>query len=114
MVLQHVDRPFIVIMKLLQRTWVLVTDLGGRAGGTTESADRGYLRTSTDDQHLGIDAQLATLERICGERGCEIVLTFSEHESGGDNQRLELINGGKGDITNIDRLRGEGASWPCT
>jgi DNA invertase Pin-like site-specific DNA recombinase len=51
----------------------------------------GYLRTSTDDQRLGIDAQRATLERIAGDRGCEIVRTFTEHESGGNNERPELL-----------------------
>jgi DNA invertase Pin-like site-specific DNA recombinase len=51
----------------------------------------GYLRTSTDDQLLGIDAQRETLERIASERGCEIVRTFVEHESGGDNERVELV-----------------------
>jgi DNA invertase Pin-like site-specific DNA recombinase len=50
----------------------------------------GYRRTSTDDQRLGIDAQQTTLERIASERGCKIVRTFTEHESGGDNGRPEL------------------------
>jgi DNA invertase Pin-like site-specific DNA recombinase len=50
----------------------------------------GYYRTSTDDQRLGIEAQQATLARIAAERGCEIVRTFVEHESGGDNTRVEL------------------------
>jgi DNA invertase Pin-like site-specific DNA recombinase len=49
-----------------------------------------YLRTSTDDQKLGIEAQQSTLKRIAGERACEIVRTFVEHESGGDNTRVEL------------------------
>ncbi len=49
-----------------------------------------YLRTSTDDQRLGIDAQQATLGRIAADRDCEIVRTFVEHESGGDNARPEL------------------------
>jgi DNA invertase Pin-like site-specific DNA recombinase len=50
----------------------------------------GYYRTSTVDQRLGMDAQIATLKRISEERGCEIVRTFLEHESGGDNARVEL------------------------
>lgn len=50
----------------------------------------GYYRTSTDDQRLGIDAQQATLHRIAAERGFDIVRTFTEHESGGDNARVEL------------------------
>ena len=50
----------------------------------------GYLRTSTDDQLLGIDAQRATLQRIAAECHAEIVRTFTEHESGGNPERLEL------------------------
>jgi DNA invertase Pin-like site-specific DNA recombinase len=50
----------------------------------------GYLRTSTDDQRLGIEAQRATLDRLAAERGCEVVRIFVEHESGGDNTRREL------------------------
>ena len=50
----------------------------------------GYRRTSTDDQRLGIDAQTATLTRIANERGCTLMKTFTEHESGGDNARPEL------------------------
>jgi DNA invertase Pin-like site-specific DNA recombinase len=49
-----------------------------------------YLRTSTDDQRLGIDAQEATMHRIARERACDIVRTFTEHETGGDNTRPEL------------------------
>jgi DNA invertase Pin-like site-specific DNA recombinase len=49
-----------------------------------------YRRTSTDDQRLGIVAQEATLNRIATERNCEIVRTFTEHESGGDIARVEL------------------------
>jgi DNA invertase Pin-like site-specific DNA recombinase len=49
-----------------------------------------YLRTSTDDQLLGIDAQRATLHRIAKERAGRIIKTFTEHESGGDDTRPEL------------------------
>jgi DNA invertase Pin-like site-specific DNA recombinase len=49
-----------------------------------------YRRTSTDDQRLGIVAQEATLKRIAIERRCDIVRTFTEHESGGDVERIEL------------------------
>jgi DNA invertase Pin-like site-specific DNA recombinase len=49
-----------------------------------------YLRTSTDDQILGIDAQRATLQRITKERAGRILKTFEEHESGGDDTRPEL------------------------
>jgi DNA invertase Pin-like site-specific DNA recombinase len=49
-----------------------------------------YRRTSTDDQRLGIDAQDATVRRIAAERRCPVVKTFTEHESGGNNERPEL------------------------
>jgi DNA invertase Pin-like site-specific DNA recombinase len=49
-----------------------------------------YLRTSTDDQLLGIDAQRATLHRIAKERAGRIIKTYTEHESGGDSSRPEL------------------------
>jgi len=50
----------------------------------------GYLRTSTDDQLLGIDAQESTLWRIAREKKCEIARVFIEHESGGNSERIEL------------------------
>jgi DNA invertase Pin-like site-specific DNA recombinase len=50
----------------------------------------GYRRTSTDDQRLGIEAQNTTLQRVAQERGCDLVKTFTEHESGGRNDRPEL------------------------
>jgi DNA invertase Pin-like site-specific DNA recombinase len=49
-----------------------------------------YLRTSTDDQRLGIDAQRATAERIAADRNCKIARVYVEHESGGDNGRPQL------------------------
>jgi DNA invertase Pin-like site-specific DNA recombinase len=50
----------------------------------------GYLRTSTDDQILSIDAQKETLARIASSRGCRLVRTYTEHESGGNCDRVEL------------------------
>jgi DNA invertase Pin-like site-specific DNA recombinase len=50
----------------------------------------GYLRTSTDDQLLGIDAQEARLKQIAREKHGTIDSVFVEHESGGDNARPEL------------------------
>jgi len=49
-----------------------------------------YKRTSTDDQRLGIQAQEEKLQQIARDRGARIVKTFTEHESGGDNERPEL------------------------
>lgn len=49
-----------------------------------------YKRTSTDDQRLGIEAQDQKLRQIATERRGQIVKTFVEHESGGDNTRPEL------------------------
>lgn len=50
----------------------------------------GYLRTSTDDQLLGIDAQEVRTRQIAIEKQCDIACTFTEHESGGDCERPEL------------------------
>lgn len=50
-----------------------------------------YYRTSTDDQKLGIEAQRETASRIAMVRGCQVVREFTEHESGGDNDRPELV-----------------------
>ena len=49
-----------------------------------------YLRTSTDDQRLGIDAQRETVSRIARDRKMEVDRQFMEHESGGNNERPEL------------------------
>ena len=62
----------------------------GRAMKTRNCKLVPYRRTSTDDQKLGIEAQDATINRIAAERGCEIVRVFTEHESGGKNDRPEL------------------------
>jgi len=50
----------------------------------------GYLRTSTDDQLLGIDAQEHRLRDIARRNACDIDQVFIEHESGGNNDRPEL------------------------
>lgn len=50
----------------------------------------GYLRTSTDDQLLGIDAQGARVNEIAHKFKCNIDSVFTEHESGGNNERPEL------------------------
>jgi DNA invertase Pin-like site-specific DNA recombinase len=50
----------------------------------------GYLRTSTQDQLLGIDAQRERVELIARHRRCHVARWFTEHESGGDNTRPEL------------------------
>src|SRR5690242_9049549 len=50
----------------------------------------GYLRTSTDDQLLGIDAQQDRLKDIARRNACDIDQVFIEHESGGHNDRPEL------------------------
>lgn len=50
----------------------------------------GYLRTSTDDQLLGIEAQRARVEEIAREKGCTRDREYIEHESGGDNARPQL------------------------
>jgi len=71
-----------------------------------------YYRTSTDDQKLGIDAQARTAHAIATERGCEIVREFTEHESGGNNDRPELSKairharrvGGVLVVAKLDRL----------
>lgn len=50
----------------------------------------GYRRTSTDDQLLGIEAQDRRLDEIAREKACDVVRTFTEHESGGNAERPEL------------------------
>jgi DNA invertase Pin-like site-specific DNA recombinase len=55
-----------------------------------EFANERDLRTSTDDQKLGIDAQRDTIQRIAVYRKAEVVRAFTEHESGGNNERPEL------------------------
>ena len=50
----------------------------------------GYLRTSTEDQLLGIEAQEERLRDIARRNTCDIDQVFIEHESGGNNDRPEL------------------------
>jgi DNA invertase Pin-like site-specific DNA recombinase len=50
----------------------------------------GYLRTSTRDQLLSIDAQRDKVEAIARARGCAVDRWFTEHESGANNDRPEL------------------------
>jgi DNA invertase Pin-like site-specific DNA recombinase len=50
----------------------------------------GYLRTSTDDQLLGIDAQDSRLRKLAEEYQCDIAKVFTEHESGANIKRVEL------------------------
>jgi DNA invertase Pin-like site-specific DNA recombinase len=50
----------------------------------------GYLRTSTDDQLLGIDAQDSRLRKLAEEYHCGIAKVFTEHESGANVNRVEL------------------------
>ncbi len=61
-----------------------------------------YLRTSTDDQRLGIDAQRETVLRIARDRKAEIIREFTEHESGGNNERPELDKA----VRHARRIRG--------
>ena len=50
----------------------------------------GYLRTSTEDQLLGVDAQRDRLGEIARRKRCAIAQVFTEHESGANNDRPEL------------------------
>lgn len=50
----------------------------------------GYLRTSTDDQLLGIDAQGLKLREISESKSLILDQVFTEHESGGRADRPEL------------------------
>ena len=64
----------------------------GTMGNPSKKPDKlvSYRRTSTNDQRLGIEAQDATVKRISLERACPVVKEFTEHESGGNNDRPEL------------------------
>jgi DNA invertase Pin-like site-specific DNA recombinase len=57
---------------------------------TRSSEAVAYYRTSTDDQLLGIDAQHTTAARIAEHKRLTIVREWTEHESGGNNERPEL------------------------
>jgi DNA invertase Pin-like site-specific DNA recombinase len=49
-----------------------------------------YVRTSTARQNLGLDAQVAAINRFADSEGFQIKATFAEQESGGDDRRPEL------------------------
>ena len=49
-----------------------------------------YLRTSTQDQQLGIEAQRTKAQSYAESVNGEIVAEYSEHESGKNNNRPEL------------------------
>ena len=49
-----------------------------------------YYRTSTDDQLLGIDARHSDVLRVAGQKGLTISRDWTEHESGGNNDRPAL------------------------
>ncbi len=49
-----------------------------------------YLRTSTKDQTLGIEAQRAKAQAYASLQGGEILAEFEEHESGKNDERPEL------------------------
>lgn len=49
-----------------------------------------YYRTSTDDQLLGIDAQHKTVLQVANQKGMTIGREWTEHESGGNNERPAL------------------------
>lgn len=71
-----------------------------------------YLRTSTKDQNLGIDAQRAKAQAYAQAQGGEIVAEFEEHESGKNDNRPQLAkaiaecekNGATLLIAKLDRL----------
>jgi DNA invertase Pin-like site-specific DNA recombinase len=50
----------------------------------------GYLRTSTADQSLGIEAQRSTVAAFVDQRGGRLIATFEEKESGARPDRPEL------------------------
>lgn len=50
---------------------------------TDPSVAVGYLRVSTDDQHLGVDAQRAAIETWCAAKGCRVASWRTDHVSGG-------------------------------
>lgn len=49
-----------------------------------------YLRTSTKDQNLGIDAQRAKAQAYAQAQHGEIIAEFAEHESGKNDNRPQL------------------------
>lgn len=51
-----------------------------------------YLRTSTKDQHLGIDAQRMKAQAYASSQRGKIIAEFEEHESGKNDARPQLAN----------------------
>lgn len=49
-----------------------------------------YYRVSTNDQHLGIDAQKEIVLQYCKNYDAEIICEYEEHESGKKNDRTQL------------------------
>jgi DNA invertase Pin-like site-specific DNA recombinase len=49
-----------------------------------------YVRTSTKDQRLGLEAQMAAITRFADAEGFKIASVYSEQESGADDHRAEL------------------------
>lgn len=49
-----------------------------------------YVRTSTDRQSNGLEAQLATIHRFLAAEGGELLAVYSEQVSGAKNDRVEL------------------------
>ena len=49
-----------------------------------------YYRVSTNDQHLGIDAQKEIVLQYCKNYNAEIICEYEEHESGKKNDRAQL------------------------
>ena len=49
-----------------------------------------YYRVSTNDQNLGIDAQKSIVKQYCDFNKVEIIAEYEEHESGKNNNRVQL------------------------
>lgn len=53
-----------------------------------------YYRVSTNKQHLGLEAQKSAVERYLNNNieGANLIAEYSEHESGKNDNRIELAN----------------------
>lgn len=49
-----------------------------------------YIRVSTDQQHLGLDAQRRTIDNFVSSYGGEVVAEYVEHVSGAKDNRKEM------------------------
>lgn len=49
-----------------------------------------YYRVSTNDQNLGIEAQMSIVKQYCDLNSVEIISEYEEHESGKNNHRVKL------------------------